>query len=373
MTAFNRDPVARTPKSRPPRSVNAVIAVVLLVYCGIMGAVRYGQIRREAPSIAQQIVATMASWGMPLDGVSVLVEAEETERRKTQLLSPVSEERVRAAYWLVARGLRSTGPQIAAAMADAGTLRPCQLAHSLGGLGDPRWTRVLSNATRHGSADLRTCATRALGKIGSSEAAGALMEAYRDPATSVTALWGLGNIADPATLPFLERVASSPRNMAERRSAETAVERIRLLKNPDPVAALCERLRGRSNGDIDLWALRKIACFRDPRAVPLLRQMLAQRANASDAELIPLAAALLAVGPEGVAVLQATAQAPGHERAGQIAAAALGLRSEPPPEWREVTASVSRLYRGKRPATDSETMVANLSDASNRPQIRTNP
>jgi HEAT repeat protein len=115
-------------------------------------------------------------------------------------------------------------------MRDPATLRPCQLAKSLGELGDARYVSLLAAAaTQTENADLRVCATIALGDLASSTALSALVDAYQRELVTTTALSSIGLIGDPSALPFLRSVAASPRNDSERRSALLAIRRIEIL------------------------------------------------------------------------------------------------------------------------------------------------
>jgi len=73
--------------------------------------------KRAAPDTSVRIAATLVSWGLTTDGLSVEVRADEIDRHVALLRNPDGEERVRAADWLASRGVRDAGPHIAAAMA----------------------------------------------------------------------------------------------------------------------------------------------------------------------------------------------------------------------------------------------------------------
>ncbi len=53
--------------------------------------------KRAAPATSVRIAATLVSWGLTTDGLSVGVRAEEIDRNVALLRSPDGEERVRAA------------------------------------------------------------------------------------------------------------------------------------------------------------------------------------------------------------------------------------------------------------------------------------
>jgi HEAT repeat protein len=224
------------------------------------------------------------------------------------LWSSDGEERVRAAWWLGERGVRQAGPQIVAAMNDGGTLRPCQLAHNLGKLGDERWVDQLLQASRKPSSlDLRVCATDALGDLSSARAIDGLMDVYRKNLAPVSALESLGKIAEPSTLPFLRSVADHPRNKVERRVALRAIECAEIMSQVDPVPALIRRVESSTHGRfLDSWAVRKLVDRGDARAVSIFAQAIG-RPNALEDDQIILAAALLTVGEAGTAALRSAA------------------------------------------------------------------
>lgn len=264
--------------------------------------------RQAAPNLQQQVAATLTSWGLSLDGIADPVDAAEVEKRLAELDSPIAEVRVRAADWLARRGVRRSGADIAAAMDDPGTRRPCQLAKSLGELGDDRWADKLIAATRQpGNTDLRVCATIALGELQSPKAVEALIESYHHGTMSTFALDALSRIADPTTHDFFRQVASESSSKSERMIAAVAIQRIELLQQPDPAGALIDRLnRQTARGRIDEWTIRRLAGLRDQRSVPGLREAF-ERAGQKDGH-IWLAAALLAHGDAGRAALSDLSQ-----------------------------------------------------------------
>ncbi len=282
--------------------------------------------KRAAPDTSVRIAATLVSWGLTTDGLSVGVSAEEIDRHVALLRSPDGEERVRAADWLASRGVRDAGPQIAAAMADARTLRPCQLAHSLGQLGDEQWVGTLVAAAKQPrSLDLRACATLALSEIASPSSVDALIDLGRLDSSRRMALEALGRIGDPSALEFLRSVATSPRNEAEGKIARRAVERIELMQRADPVPLLVARLKTSGRGGrLETWAVRGLARLHDARAVPALLDAL-RRPQISRNERIVVAAGLLAHGEAGTAALQQVVDNQPQSKVGRTAMAALRL------------------------------------------------
>lgn len=282
--------------------------------------------RRAAPATNVRIAATLVSWGLAIDGLSVPVSTDEIDRHIAQLKSPDGEERVRAANWLASRGVREAGPNIAAAMADAGTLRPCQLAHSLGRLGDDQWTGMLVVAAKQTrNLDLGACATIALCEIAAPSSVDALIDLCQAGSSRWTTLEALGRIGDPSALGFLQSVAASPRDEAERKVALLAIERIELMQSSDLVPDLVARVRkAHAGARLDSWAVRAIAKREDVRGVPALQEALSRPQVASDDRIL-LAAGLLALGEEGLTALREIVDAQPQSRAGLTALAALSL------------------------------------------------
>lgn len=289
--------------------------------------------RRAAPDTRQQIAATLVRWGLSVDGLALPVQSADVDRRIADLRSPHGEVRVQAAAWLASHGVRDSGGNIAAAMDDPITRRPCQLAKSLGELGDEYWTDTLIAAMQQRSnADLRVCATLALGDLQSPQAVEALIEAYRSGGMGTTALSALGRLADPTTLAFFQRVKAESPRATERNIARTAIERIALLQAPDPVASLIQRLDDQVSQDrIEQWTIRRLAEYRDARSVPALRRSL-ERLEKQEHQ-VWLAAALLAQGDAGRAALTNLTESARPEKnkasAMVVAEAAIGLLVTP--------------------------------------------
>ncbi len=278
---------------------------MLVCWAGISGTAQYLRQRSERPDLRQRIAATLVEWGRSVDGLAATVSAEEIHRHIELLWSSDGEERVRAAWWLRERGVRQAGPQIAAAMDDGGTLRPCQLAHNLGKLGDERWVGQLGEASHHPTnLDLRVCATDALGDLSSTRAIDGLIDVYRRDLAALSALESLGKIAEPSTLPFLRSVAEHPRNRDERRVALRAIERAQIMTQVDPVPVLIRRVQDSVRGRVvDDWAVRKLVDRGDARAVSIFAQAIG-RQNATEDDQILLASALLTLGEPGMAALR---------------------------------------------------------------------
>jgi len=292
-------------KSRP----QSYKGFMLLLLAGslAMGAMQVASRRRASPNVSQEIVATLTSWGLPLSGVAVPVDPIEVDKWVVELTSPISETRVHAADWLASHGVRSSAGDIAKAMDDPGTRRPCQLAKSLGSLGDDRWADKLILATRQtGNVDLQVCATIALGELQSPRAVQALIEVYRNDVAPTMALEALGRIADPSSLEFFRSVAASPRNLGERELADRAIQRVLVMRRADPVEALIARLRSQAaEGSIDQWTIRRLAVIQDNRSVPAMREVFV---GAGHREQIALAGALLIHGELGRSALRELAE-----------------------------------------------------------------
>jgi len=288
------------------RSEQVVFAGIFILGVSILAGVQAVSRWDARPNTAQRIRAQLVTWGLPVQGIDAAVDPAEVDRQVSFLLSDISEQRVQAARWLARRGVRSATDEIASSMQAAGTLRPCQLAHSLGKLGDERYVDTLADAVRQPSnTDLRVCATMALGELASPRAVTALIEAYHDRITPTTALIGLGNIAHPSAVAFLQQVVDQPRNERERHAAATALEKIRIMERPDPVPTLIERVRAgvTEQESLDHWALRKLAEHSDPRTPPAVRQLLIDAKALSERDLVAAAAMLVAHAEPGRAVL----------------------------------------------------------------------
>lgn len=285
--------------------------------------------RRAAPDTRQQIAATLVRWGLSVDGLALPVQSADVDRRIADLRSPHGEVRVQAAAWLASHGVRDSGGNIAAAMDDPITRRPCQLAKSLGELGDEYWTDTLIAAMQQRSnADLRVCATLALGDLQSPQAVEVLIEAYRSGGMGTTALSALGRLADPTTLAFFKQVEADSPRATERNIARTAIERIALLQAPDPVASLIQRLDDQvCEGRIEQWTVRRIAECRDNRSVPALQRALLQLEDHD--HQVWMTAALLAHGVTGQKTLAdiccSNQLANDHPMAANVARATLEL------------------------------------------------
>lgn len=181
---------------------------LIAVFAGV-GVLRMGIRRAQAPELSEKIRANLVSFGLDSAGMRMPTSAEEIDAHLLLLESRTSEDRVRAAAWLAARGIRAAAPAIAAAMDDPTPLRPCQLAKSLGQLGHARYVPLLfAAATQTGNADLRVCATIALGDLAAEGAWTALQDAYERELVTTTALTSIGLIGDPAALPILRSVGT---------------------------------------------------------------------------------------------------------------------------------------------------------------------
>lgn len=298
-------PRIRANPVRRMSSPTCVLFLLLVGWAGISGTARYLRHQADRPDVRQRIAATLVEWGRSVDGLPTTVSAEEIHRHVELLWNSDGEERVRAAWWLGERGVRQAGPQIAAAMDDGGTLRPCQLAHNLGKLGDDRWVGQLIEASHHPTnLDLRVCATDALGDLSSTRAVDGLIDVYRRDLAAVSALESLGKIAEPSTLPFLRSVAAHPRNQDERRIALWAIECAQTMSEPDPVPALIQRVETSAGGRfLDTWAVRKLVDRGDARAVSAFADTIGRQSLTEDDQII-LAAGLLTLGEPGMAALR---------------------------------------------------------------------
>lgn len=292
--------------------------LVLGVFVCAMTAAQVIRSRVEQPTQAQRIAAILVSWGLSPPGLAIPVDQRDIEVQIDLLRSPVGEDRVRAAHWLAARGVRGAGEAIATAMADPVTGRPCQLAHALGRLGDERWAdNLVRAANQRSNTDLRVCATIGLRSLASDRTVDALIEISRSGTARATAIESLGMIGHSAAVPHLRSIAQSGADARERLAAETALRRIEILSADDPVPALQQQLQQfQRRGHVDGWAVRWLAIKGDHRAVGVLTSSLTKRGmSASDRE--QAAAALLALGQRGGDSLRtiASASSPGRAEA----------------------------------------------------------
>lgn len=292
------------------------------MFPGVVHAVRA---RLDAPSPHVQLRAVLSAWGFHELADAVRLEPGEVERHLDQLRDRHGEVRVEAARWLASRGVREAVPNLLSAMADPETLRPCQIAHALGTLGDDRAVPALAEASlQTENADLAVCATIALGEIGSGDAAGPLAQAARTGPARTHALEALGRIAAEDAVPVLRQAATSAATVGTREIARTALARLDAEARSDPLPGLVALVVDPASDDDIRWAVRRLARLGDPRAVPAL----AMRAFEGRAHPETVAA-LLVLGPEGRAALRRLAVT--ESKATRLARAALDLPALAPP------------------------------------------
>ncbi len=241
-------------------------------------------------------------------------------------MSPDGEERVRAAHWLAWHGVRDAVPKIVSAMWDPDTRRPCQLAHSLGGLGDAAAVPdLLDAAAQSGNSDLRVCAMFALRDLASEQSIDGLLALCEDPFTARLAVDALGEIADTRAFPRLRRFVAESSDPSLRRAATMALARITVVTADDPVLVLAQRVRNdAARGQVDTWAVRSLARAGDERAIGPLEASLAESKLGRSGRQA-LAAALLAHGSGGREALARVVAAHAAEDAGVTASNALSL------------------------------------------------
>lgn len=317
------------------RAEAAFPILILLVFTGGLSARQFLRARADAPSSAERIYATLVEWGADASGLVPPADDAEIDRRVAQLWNSDGEVRVRAARWLAMRGLRDTGDEIAASMADPDTQRPCQLAHSLGKLGDEQWVdELLVAATQPENTDLRTCATIALADIASPRSVDALIELTREDPSRVFAVRALGETGDRRALEHLRRLLDEASRAPNRRTIELAIERVELLSQADPWRDLVRHFEESARrGRIDEWTLRHLVRLNDPRSIePIARQFTAPAHSRRTREI--LAAALLAHGTDGQNALDIASRSAGHPSVYEVAQIALSLRSQREPSSR---------------------------------------
>ena len=280
------------------RKIVALFAILTLL-ANLVNSIRN---RLNNPSEHQRVIATLTSWGIQNTNLKTSVSQKEKQRYINDLSSPNSEARVKAANWLAERGVRDASTYIATAMQDEQTRRPCQLAKSLGSLGDKQHADILVNATKQkDNVDLRVCATMALGELQSSDTINALIDVVRSGQASVSALRALGKIADPRSLDFLYSVAQNPRNEYEKAAALKAIEATKIMMAPDPVPLLLQKIEvAAKNRRVDGWAVRKLAMLQDYRAISALRNAYSYLDEKDTDGRIILTAGIIAHGDPGM-------------------------------------------------------------------------
>lgn len=310
------------PQQRPDiKTGHRGLFVLLSLFIGVMNL---PQLWADRPNASQRIAAILVSWGFPLEHSQRPVDKQSVDRRLEMLRTGRGEQRIEAARWLASHGVREAAGPIAQAMDDPLTTRPCQLAHSLGRLGDVRWTDQLVRAANQSqNRDLQICATIGLKKLASQRAVEALIDLAENGTARTTAIEALGVIGDSRATPHLREIINTSTDRFERRAARQALQRIEILNRDDPVPALLEQLEvSIDDGHINKWALRWLATKADNRAVPRLVFYLHRSTLSTDQQQY-LAAALLAHDKPGVDALQriANADSPGRD----IAQSALSL------------------------------------------------
>jgi len=316
--------MARNSNRQQPKRVEiAVVTVLLVLFSGGGFALQYSRARAMEPTTAERIYATLTEWGVNTVGITPPTDASEIDRRIEQLRSDMSEQRVEAARWLASRGISEAGDEIVACLSDTRTLRPCQLAHSLGKLGGDRWAgELLAAANQTDNRDLQSCAAIGLTYLASSRAVQGLIDVTRDDPSRMFAIEALGEIGDPRALDHLRRLRERAMSPSQRRTITTAIERIGTLSQPDPIPDLLSRVtRSAQDQRIDTWALRHIARIADGRSVATLARLFKAPAISRDSR-DKLAAALLSHGTDGLAALR---QARSRDSVYEVAAAAESL------------------------------------------------
>ncbi|MCI0632044.1 MAG: HEAT repeat domain-containing protein [Phycisphaerales bacterium] len=311
--------------SEPCRQGVRGVGAILLAFVLAMTAVQGWFALRDRPNRSQRIAAIVVLWGVEAPGFNLPVSADEIDRRIAMLRSDDGEGRVRAAHWLAAHGVREAGAAIASAMRDPGTLRPCQLAHALGQLGDERWTDDLVRAAKQSwNRDLQLCATIGLQELAAERAVDALIDLAASGPARTIAIEALGVIGDPCALPALDQILKSTSDRHVKESAERAIERIGVLSMPDPVPDLVGRFNEALQArQLDEWALRCLARRGDRRAVPFLTNALRDD-SLVERERESVAACLLVCGEPGrLALVRCSADE--TTRAGAVARSALDV------------------------------------------------
>jgi len=301
------------------------IFIILVVFVCAMSIAQGWQASRNQPNQTQRIAAIIVSWGVDSPAMHVPVNQQDVDDRLEKLRSPVSEERVQAAHWLAAHGVRDASAAIASAMRDPATRRPCQLAHALGQLGRARWTDELVRAAQQpANRDLRVCATDGLKQLGSARAIDPLIQLAERGTAQTIAIEALGVVGDSRAAPALRRIVSNTQNDHVREAARRALQRIDILGLDDPLPELLRSFEQSLHSDRpSQWALRHLARLGDARAAPVLANAL-ESSSVESRDRESIAACLFACGEAGRLALERCAKNEKTPAAG-VARSALAL------------------------------------------------
>jgi len=192
------------------------------------------------------------------------LSAEARAKLQTVLREGTPEARVDAARELARWRDRASVGELVAAMRDgSGVRRPCQIAHSLGRIGDPAALPALQEALDHpNNADLRACAAIAIGRIGDASTLAFLLDRITDPELSegaqASALIAVWDIASPSAIPDLRRIATTHPRDDLREMAAAGARALGCLNAAAPTEALLEELVRNRPWVRSGWILRQI-------------------------------------------------------------------------------------------------------------------
>jgi hypothetical protein len=165
-----------------------------------------------------------------------------------------------------------------------GTERTCVIAQSLGKIGSSEAVPALVQAINHvQNLDLRVCATHALTDIGDPRAVQPLIEKAKDRSTLqddyASAIIALGDLGFPQALPALSEIVEHDPDRKIRAVALAAIRRIEIVQSDDPVAALLSALRKPVPWIHAEWILKELARRWEPRVADALNGYLSSGAH----------------------------------------------------------------------------------------------
>ena len=299
-----------------------ILGTFLILLCGKSAFLNI----KKNTTDAQTIYAQLVTWGICVDHLSPDVPQSQIDQQIALLSHHHSETSVAAAHWLAARGVKQATAEIATAIQDKKTFRPCQLAHALGELGDTTHNQLLMTlASQTKNKDLSVCATMALGTICAPETTPHLIARYEKSNTSLSILTAICNIASPTAIPFLTDLVNTTQSQLQKQIAKEGILRINILTNKNPIKQLIAHLTTQANADANLstWHIRQLAIKPSEAGATSLYQLLNDGKHRREVA-IALTAALLAHGNMGVRLLNTVSQTPNNQHQ-TLAQAALSL------------------------------------------------
>lgn len=304
------------------KTIYLILGALLLMLC-IKSSYQNGQ---KKATDAQTIYAQLVAWGIDVDHLAIDVPQYQIDRQIKLLGHVDSETRVAAAHWLAARGVKEATAEIATAMQDQDTFRPCQLAHALGNLGDTTYNPLLMTlASQTKNKDLSVCATMALGSICAPETTNHLITIYKQSNTSFSILTAICNIASPTATPFLTDLLNTTQLQLHKQVSNEGLARINILTNKNPHTKLIAHLTTQNNIDnkLSIWHIKQLALRPSEQGATCLYDLLNNTKHHNEVA-IALSAALIAHGDSGIGLLKTLSQST-NKQSQTFAEAALSL------------------------------------------------